>query len=111
MSIQFRNYTKDALRAILILVVLAFVAGMMIWTFLRSREMLNRWAEDNGYQILSSEYRWLRRGPFFWTSSKGQIIYYVVVRTSDGQTRRGWIRCGSFWCGLLQDRVEERWET
>ena len=97
--------------ALLILVFLTFGIGMTVWTFSRSRDLLNQWACDNGYQIIQSEFRWLRRGPFFWTSSKGQMIYHVVVRTPAGRTRSGWIRCGSFWWGLLQDTVQERWET
>ena len=95
---------------LLVLVFLACGVGMTMWTFSRSRELLDRWAEDNGYQILSSEFRWLRRGPFFWTSSKGQMTYYVVIRTADGRTRNGWVRCGGFFWGLLRDKVEERWE-
>ena len=101
----------EALPVLLILVLLAFGVGMTVWTFARSRELLNRWANDNGYEIVSSEFRWLRRGPFFWTSSKGQMIYHVVVRTEDGETKRGWVRCGGFWWGLLQDRTEAKWET
>lgn len=85
-------------------------AWLIVWTFSRGRRMLEDWATDNGYQLLSSEYRWLRRGPFFWTSAKGQMIYYVVVRTPGGEMRRGWVRSGSFWWGLLQDRMEVRWE-
>jgi hypothetical protein len=31
---------------------------MAIWTFSRSRELVNRWAAENGYQILHAEFRW-----------------------------------------------------
>jgi len=102
---------EEILPALVIFGFLAFGVGMAVWTFSRSRDLLNRWASNNGHQILHSEFRWFRRGPFFWTSSKGQMIYHVVVRTPDGHTRRGWVRCGSFWWGLLQDKVQERWET
>jgi len=97
--------------ALVILGFLAFGVSITVWTFSRARNLLNRWASDNGYQIMESEFCWFRRGPFFWTSSKGQMIYHVVVRTSDGHSRRGWVRCGGFVWGLLQDKVEERWET
>jgi hypothetical protein len=93
------------------LVFLAVIGGIWIWAFSRSREMLNDWAQGNGCQIISSEHRWFRRGPFFWTSSKGQIVYYVTVRMPDGQTRQAWVRCGSFWWGIFQDKVEARWES
>ncbi|MBN1420440.1 MAG: hypothetical protein JXP34_16805 [Planctomycetes bacterium] len=83
---------------------------LIIWTYSRGRRILEHWAIDNGYRLLSSEFRWLRRGPFFWTSSKGQMIFYVVIQTRDGETRRGWVRCGGFWWGLMQDKAEVRWD-
>ena len=97
--------------SLIILVFVALGVGMTVWTFSRSRKILERWAAENGYQILSSEFRWLRRGPFFWTSSKGQTVYYVVVRTPEGPTKRGWVRCGSFWWGVMQDKAKVRWEA
>src|SRR5262249_36093276 len=50
------------------------------------------------------------KGPFFWTSTKAQTVYYVFVEDSDGNKRSGWVRCGSCWFGLLSDNVEVRWD-
>lgn len=87
------------------------VAVLMLgWQFGRSRKMLNTWAADHGYRILDAENRWFRRGPFFWTSGKGQTVYRIMVRDRDGDTREGWARCGSYWMGLLSDQVEVRWD-
>jgi len=96
----------------IILVVAALGLGLavMTWSWSQGRRILEQWAQTKGYRIVSSEVRWLRRGPFFWTTSKGQMVYYVVVDTPDGQTRRGYVRCGSFFWGLLNDKAEERWE-
>ena len=102
---------EDLSPILLVLLFLTIGVGAMMWTFSRARDLLDRWADDNGLEILSAEFRWLRRGPFFWTSSNGQMIYYVVVRTADGHTRRGWVRCGGFFWGLMQDRVEVRWDS
>ena len=102
---------EEALLVLLMLAVAASGLGMTAWTFSRSRTLLNLWVSENGYQIVHSELRWWRRGHLFWTSARGQMVYHVVVRTPDDSTRRGWVRCGSFFWGLLQDRVEERWET
>ena len=102
---------EESLGVLLVLAVASCGVGMMLWTFARGRELLIRWASENGYQILQSEFRWFRRGPFFWTSSKGQVIYHVVVRAPDGTTRSGWVRCGSFWWGVFGDKTETRWET
>ena len=94
----------------LVFVVIVIVIAMLMLIFSRSRRILESWAEENDYQILSSEIRWLRRGPFFWTTSNGQVVYYVTARTSDGTVRKGWVRCGTWWLGVLRDKAEARWE-
>jgi hypothetical protein len=99
--------------ALPILGFLAFVIFVIVtifWHFSRSRQVLESWAEANNYRIVSSEYRNFFKGPFFWTSSKGQTVYYVTVETADGQTRRGWVRCGGFFLGLWNDSAEVRWD-
>jgi len=96
--------------ALLILAALSFGVGMTVWTFSKSRQLLNQWASENGCKIVQAEFCWLRRGPFLWTSSKGQVVYHIVVLTADGHKQRGWARCGSFFLGLLQDRVQVKWE-
>ena len=87
-----------------------FVVGMMIWHYSRAEEIVTRWARENGYEIVSSERRVFRRGPFFFWTSEGQEVYYVTVRTADGQLRRGWLRCGGYFSGLWSDQAEVRWD-
>lgn len=96
---------------------IALVLGMVLlvgllgfWQAGLSEKILYRWAEENGFQILSCEQRWFFRGPFFWTTSKHQDVYYVIVQDRNGRRRNGLVRCGSFWPGLLSDRAEVRWE-
>jgi hypothetical protein len=56
------------------------IAALSIWWhFSRSNSLLQKWAADSGYRIVSQEYRTFSKGPFFWTSNKGQTVYYVVV--------------------------------
>jgi len=94
----------------LFLPVLALIVGAIWWHFSRSASLLERWAEEHGYRILDREYRTLRRGPFFWTTSKGQTVYRVTVEDKAGYARTGWVRCGGWWLGLLSDHVEARWD-
>jgi hypothetical protein len=94
-----------ALAAVAVIVVL----GLM-WHFGRSNSLLQQWAADNEYRILRQEYRTFFKGPFFWSSTKGQTVYYVVVEDSEGNKRRGWVRCGGWWFGLLSNNVEVRWD-
>jgi hypothetical protein len=88
-----------------VIVVLA-----LMWHFGRSNSLLNQWATGNGFRIISQEYRTFFKGPFFWTSTKGQTVYYVVVEDQMGKRRSGWVRCGGWWFGLLSDNVDVHWE-
>ena len=102
--------SDSALGAIAFLVCVAIVVGTLVWTSRRSQTILQRWADENGYQIVASEHRLFRRGPFLWTTSRGQTVYHVTVMDATGQTHRGHVRCGSFWLGLWREQAEVRWE-
>jgi hypothetical protein len=94
---------------ILLFVVIGVVA--LWWDITRSRALLNRWAADSGFQIIESHYRVFRKGPFFWTSSRGQTVYFVTIRDRQGYQRSGWVRCGSWWWGLWSTETQVRWEN
>jgi len=94
----------------LILLAIAAVAGLWFWHFGRSRSILENWAAQNSYEILESQYRNFFKGPFFWTSSRGQTVYYVKIRDQTGNVRTGWVRCGGWFLGMLSDKAEVRWE-
>ena len=93
-----------------VLVILGLAVLSMVWHSSRSNTVLEQWAEDNDLEILSSEYCHFLRGPFFWTTSRGQTVYYVSVRPSSGEEKTGWVRCGGFFLGLMSDAAEVRWE-
>jgi hypothetical protein len=78
--------------------------------FTRSKSILDHWAESNGYEIISREHRFLRVGPFWWRKTDHQEVYYVTVRTPEGQTRRGWVRCGGWFLGLWSDSATVEWD-
>jgi hypothetical protein len=90
--------------------VLGLAVFAVWWHFHASFSRLQAWADENGLVILRREYRTFFRGPFFWTSSKGQTVYRVTVRDKAGHVLDGWVRCGSWWWGLLSPRVEVRWD-
>ncbi len=94
---------------LIILPVLALVVLSVAWHFTRSRSLLEQWATENGYRILTSDYRVLK-GPLFWTSSRDQTVYRVTVRSREGVVRSGWVRCGSWWFGLFSNKTEVRWD-
>lgn len=97
--------------SILIPVALAFLAIVfLVLEITRPIEILNQWAGDNSFEILNYERRYVRRGPFFWTTSRGQVVYYVCVKAENGEIRSGWVRCGNWWLGLWINEADVRWD-
>ena len=94
----------------IIVIFVTFAILVVIWQFSAARKTLEQWANANNYEILSSEHRWLRMGPFWWSTSKSQQVYYVTIKTPDGQIRSGWVRCGSWFFGMLVDQADVRWD-
>jgi len=82
----------------------------MRWHFSRSSAILEKWANENGFEILEKSYRQFLRGPFFFRASKHQTVYRVTVRDKAGQVGTGWVACGSWWWGLCSDQATVRWD-
>jgi len=97
-----------------IAVALVAFAGLIVFlmAFNRSRSasMLADWARGQGVELVSEERCHFLKGPYFWTSSKSQVVFRVSVRDRQGRVRSGWVRCGSFIGGLLSDQVDVRWD-
>jgi hypothetical protein len=101
----------DGIFPLLVMLGIVVIAVLTTnWHFSRSRSVLEQWADQSGYEILHSEYRNFVKGPYFWTTSKGQTVYYVSVRDCHGNVRTGWVRCGGWFLGLMSDQAEVRWE-
>jgi hypothetical protein len=97
-------------QAIVFGMVVVVAIALVVWSFSRGRTLLNRWAEENRFRIIHAEVRHLCAGPFTWTKSRNQIVYYVRVSDRDGKERKGWVRCGSYFGGLASDKTDVRWE-
>jgi hypothetical protein len=91
-----------------IVIFVALVVAILVFHFSRAKSILEQWAETNRYEIMSSEHRWFG-GPFWWRKSGSQEVYYVTIRTLDGQMRRGWIRCGGWFLGVLSNHTDVQW--
>lgn len=101
-------YVVPALIAVLALA--ALVTGASYWRYRRSRRLLARWAQRSHVELLRAERRLVSRGPFFWRSSDSQIVFRVTVRDRDGQVRRGFVRIGGWFLGVLSDQTAAEWE-
>ncbi len=91
---------------------IAFAVLNVVWFFRRSGRMLDQHLLGRGYRVVERQYRWFARGPFFWTTTKGQAVYRYTAEdlAEPGRLRRGWARCGGFFFGLLTNRVDLRWD-
>ena len=98
--------------AVLVMVALAVLVGITacVWHFSRSRGLLRQWAEDNRYELEDVSYCWLWRGPYTLRSGESHTVYRVTVRDDNGRRRRGWVRCGGWFFGLLSNKTDVRWD-
>lgn len=96
-------------KALGVLVILAILGWYFYVYFSRSKLLLEKWANENQYQLLYAEYRSIRKRPFLW-SAKGQAVYRVEIRDEQGNNRKGWVRCGSWLLGVFADEVKVKWD-
>jgi hypothetical protein len=96
-----------------VLGILAFVAlfvAILAFQYSQAKAILKYWAEANRYEIVSSQHTFMG-GPFWWRKSRGQEVYYVTIRTSDGKIRRGWVRCGGWFWGVFgSNQADVQWD-
>jgi len=92
-----------------VLVILAILGGYFYVYFSRSELLLEKWANENRYQLLHAEYRSIRKRPFLW-SAKGQAVYRVEIRDEQGNNRKGWVRCGNWLLGVFANEVKVKWD-
>jgi hypothetical protein len=90
--------------------IVAFMVRHFFWVRSSARTLLNRWAQENGLEILHSKVVFADLGPFSWSTSKSQLVYFVLVRDREGSKRSAWVRCGRFWQGRKSHTIEIKWK-
>ena len=100
----------EAGAALLFIVFVIVALLVMWWHFSRSSDMLEQWARDNGMELIEAERRFLRRGTYWWRTARGQEVFRVTVRDNSGQVRRGYVRVGGWFMGLLSNQVDVEWD-
>jgi hypothetical protein len=93
-----------------VMLMAVLIVASIAWQFSRSKSILQSWADEHGLRLIDARYRWIARGPFFWTTSKSQTVYRITVEDAQGHRRTGWARCGSWLGGLWSRRVDVRWD-
>src|SRR5262245_25841133 len=88
----------------LILVGLITAIGFTYGLFVLARSVLDSWARENGDTLVECQRKDFFRGPFFFTVSKSQVAYRIVVQDSNGNRRSGYVRVGGFFLGPMSDQ-------
>lgn len=96
---------------IFVLLIIAILGIAMAITGIGNAEgLVEQWAATNGYQLLECEQRWLRSGPFFFTKSKSQRVFRIVVSDQEGNVLRGYAKCGGWFLGMWSEQIQVRWD-
>jgi hypothetical protein len=101
---------NDGVYLLFLAAVIAFVVLSVTLTYRRGRTLVERWADLNDLHLESVEHRTFRKGPFFFRSGRGHMVYYVTVRDGQMRQRHAWLRVGGWFLGLLSDEVTVEWE-
>jgi hypothetical protein len=95
-------------KIIIFLAALCWVALSTTWHWFRSRFLLKKWAQANGFELVRMKVNWSGFGPFLFTSRR-QEVYHIRVRDHWGRERSGWAKCGGYWLGFLVNKIEVEW--
>lgn len=94
-----------------IAVAIVIVANVILFIWVaKRRPSVAQWAAEHQLEVLESQHRILRRGPFWWTSGKDYVVYWVRAKDRDGATRSGFVRFGLDWCGRWTGESSVDWE-
>ena len=91
-------------------IVIIFVCRSMIRAADKAEKILRQWEERNQFELLRAEKCFFCGGFNPLTTSKTQTVYDVTIRDRKGQERSGWVRCGSYWSGVWEEKSEVKWK-
>jgi hypothetical protein len=97
---------------IVVAATLLTVAALVAWGIARvrrARTAVRAFLEHDGYIVNRIERRLFRQGPLFWTTTRSQIVYRIIVSDTRGRHRTGWARWGRTWLPK-PDTLELRWD-
>ncbi len=92
-------------------IIIAFIVICFYWEQSRSVSMIDRWAGENGLQLLSASRCFFKIGTPFWATNKNHTVYRITVQDTQDNVMSGYVLCGGFFLGLLSDRVEVKWDN
>jgi hypothetical protein len=93
---------------LLVLAIFAVSITLQMKGNAKARSLIEEWAQQNTYQLLSTNWSFFG-GKFWFGRSKSQRVYRVSVRDIAGQTREADVKCGSYFGGMLSEDLDVRW--
>lgn len=93
------------------ILIIGIALASRAWSRQRAANLLTSWATAHSYQLLRSEPRYLRTGPYFWRHARGQLVFYIDVIDVRGSRRSGYARLGGWFMGLLSNQVDVTWDA
>ena|ERR1043165_4570215 len=90
-------------------IVIVLILGFYRLTIWRANSIVRRWALENGFDLFHFK-RCFFTGGFSWfTTSRNQIVYSILVRNRWNEERSGWLRCGNYFGVIFSDEAEVKW--
>lgn len=92
--------------------IVTMIFALYAWGLVRlrrARAAIRAELARSGYDIVEMQHRIVRLGPLFWTTTRSQVVYRIVVRDAAGRRRAGWTRWGRTWL-MKPDTLELRWD-
>jgi len=104
--------TTASLAGALLLAIFA-IAAFIAFNWLletKAQSIFQNWAREQGYTVLRFQRAFLSGAFSFWTTSRGQVVYFITIRDNQGAERNACVRCGSFGGGILfNNKIEVKW--
>jgi hypothetical protein len=91
--------------------VLGFYAVVLNQNRVQIPRIVEKWAADNKFVVVSWEYRNFFSGPFFLSNSGTREICYVLIQDNVGLRRSAWLRCGGGLPWPPSSTIEVRWDS
>jgi hypothetical protein len=100
---------------LIIVVVFALVGAfgwwMYQWQYEKADRLLENWARQNSFTVLSKERaNPPGTGPAVRYARNTQVIYRIVVQDAEGKKNMGLVKIGNPTIGVLSDEVEAEWD-
>ncbi|WEN15998.1 hypothetical protein PY254_04815 [Rhodanobacter sp. AS-Z3] len=103
----------NAIGFVLLCLITFALAGWLTWRhYVNARELLQSWADANGYKILHATRPLFMPWSMYFGTSKYQVVYHVAVYDASlKRIRSAWVRLGTYWTGSMDgDAITVQWE-